>query len=169
VLDLSGNVLWWKVTIKGDQVECRKDGGIHSQTGERGGKWKDLGRPSEPLLGVGSSPKGIHTFAPFKVLDASHPLFRGAKVRNGDLIGQAGLNDGGGSGWETDKAGPLTPPDAALLARGTNPGGGGADIVAFATPGGGAVLAAGSISFGGSLVEDPALQTLVRNFLDAHR
>jgi hypothetical protein len=167
VLNISGNVLWWKVTVRGDRIECRKDGGLHTQTGERGGKWRDLGRPSEPLLGVGSNPKGIHTFAPLQVLDAGHWLFRGTGLGNGDRIGVQGLNEGGASGWETDKVGPLSPASAALLARGLNPDQGGADVVYFETGAGGAVLSAGSISFPGSLVVDPNLQILVRHFLDA--
>ena len=34
------------------------------------------------------------------------------------------------------------------------------------TPAGGFVFAAGSLTFGGSLVEDPQLQAIVRNILD---
>jgi hypothetical protein len=55
------------------------------------------------------------------------------------------------------------------LAHGLNPGQGGADIVFFETPQGGAVLSTGSISFCGSLVVDPALETMVLHFLDAYR
>jgi hypothetical protein len=98
VLNLSGNVLWWKVTLKGDQLECRKDRGLHAQTGERGGKWQDLGRPAQPVLGVGSDPRGIHTFAPYQVLEPSHWLFQGAGLQRGDRIGAQGLNEGGASG-----------------------------------------------------------------------
>ena len=169
VLNISGNVLWWKVTLRDDQVECQKFGGIHAQTGEQGGQWQHLGRPSDPLLGVRSSPKGIHTFAPLRVLDASHWLFRGTGLENGDLLGAIGLNEGGASGWETDKLGPLAPPGTVLLARGLNPQQGGADVVYFETPAGGAVLSAGSISFPGSLVLDDNLQVIVKHFLDTWR
>jgi hypothetical protein len=167
VLNISGNAIYWKVTLRGDQVECRKFGGIHVQTGEKGGRWKHLGRPSEPLLGVGSDARGIHTFAPFRVMDGSHWLFQGTGLRDGDFVGAQGLNEGGGSGWETDKLGPGAPASAVLLARGLNPGHGGADVVYFETPQGGAVLSAGSISFPGSLVVDANLQILVGHFLDA--
>jgi hypothetical protein len=168
VLNLSGNVVWWKVTLRGDQLECRKDRGVHTQTGERGGKWKDLGRPSGPILGVRSDPRGIHTFAPFRVLRPDHWLFRGAGLEEGDRIGVDGLNEGGASGGEEDKVDAQTPATAVHLAHGLNPGNGGADIVFFETPQGGGVLSAGSISFCGSLVVDPALQTLVLNFLKAY-
>ena len=53
-------------------------------------------------------------------------------------------------------------------AHGLNPGNDGADIVFFETPQVGGVLSAGSISFCGSLVVDPALRTLVLNFLKAY-
>jgi hypothetical protein len=169
VLNLSGNVIWWKVTLRGNQLECRKDRGIHAQTGERGGKWKDLGRPSGPILGVQSDPRGIHTYAPFQVRAADHWLFRGTGVRPGDRIGASGLNEGGASGGEEDKVDALTPPGAVRLAHGLNPGQGGADLVYFRTPWGGEVLSAGSISFCGSLVVDPVLDRLVMNFLGRYR
>lgn len=165
VLNLSGNAIWWKVTLRGSQLECRKDRGVHTQTGERGGQWRELGRPSQPLLGVGSDPRGLHTYAPFQVLAAEHWLFTGTGVANGDRIGVRGRNHGGASGGETDKVGPLTPAGAVHLAHGLNPGGGGGDMVYFRTPWGGEVLSAGSISFCGSLVEDPVLDRVVMNFL----
>ena len=70
---------------------------------------------------------------------------------------------------ETDKLGPLAPPSTVLLARGLNPGHGGADVVYFETPAGGAVLSAGSITFAGRLVVDPHLQSLVNHFLERWR
>ena len=79
------------------------------------------------------------------------------RAASGDLISAWGLNEGGASGGEEDKAGPLTPVGAARLAHGLNPGDGGADLFYFRTPWGGEVLSAGSISFCGSLVKDPVL------------
>jgi hypothetical protein len=166
VLNLAGNVMWWKVTLRGVQLECRKDRGRHRQTGERGGQWRELGRSSQPLLGVASDPRGIHTYAPYQVLAPDHWLFRGTGVAADQRIGVQGLNEGGASGGEEDKVGPLTPPGAAHLAHGLNPGDGGADLVYFKTPWGGEVLSAGSISFCGSLVVDPVLDRVVMNFLD---
>ena len=52
-----------------------------------------------------------------------------------------------------------------MLARGTNPGYG-ADMTCYETPAGGTIFSAGSISFGGSLAQDPTLQTIVKNVLD---
>ena len=90
-----------------------------------------------PIGHTGYAEKHIHTYAPFQVLEPSHWLFRGAGVAEGDLIGTQGLNEGGASGGEEDKVGPLTPPGAVRLAHGLNPGQGGADIVFFETPRGG--------------------------------
>jgi hypothetical protein len=118
---------------------------------------------------VGSDPRGIHTFAPFQVLEPGHRLFRGTGAAYGQRIGADGLNEGGASGGEEDKVGPLTPAGAALLAHGLNPGGGGADRVHFRTPWGGEVLSAGSISFCGSLVVDPVLDRMVMDFLEPYR
>jgi hypothetical protein len=56
------------------------------------------------------------------------------------------------------------PANLQLLARGTNPGYG-ADMTSYETASGGFVFSAGSISFGGSLAQDPQLQTIVRNIL----
>ncbi len=165
VLNLSGNVLWWKVTLRGDQLECRKDRGLHAQTGERGGLWKELGVPSRPLLGVQSDPRGLHTYAPFRVLAPGHWLLARRGLTRGALLAAHGENRGGGSGGETDKAGPGTPPGAVLLAHGLNPGDGGGDIVFFETPAGGAVLSAGSISVAGCLETDATLADMVDRFL----
>ena len=89
----------------------------------------------------------------------------------GDLLGESGLNansgsTGGASGWETDKMTSDSPPGLVRLAVGTNPGGGGADLVVYDHPGGGGVFSAGSITFVGSLRVDPTLGRLVRNVLD---
>jgi len=57
------------------------------------------------------------------------------------------------------------PIGTVVLARGTNPGYG-ADMTCYETPAGGIIFSAGSISFGGSLAQDPTLQTIVKNVLD---
>lgn len=122
---------------------------------------------------------------PFDVLLPEHPLFAGTGVVAGDGIGAMGLNTSGGayngaaSAWEVDTStgdpsrplgcesgdypvidSPL-PAGLQVLAR-ANPGG---EITFYQHPGGGSVFAAGSITFGGSLVIDPQLQQLLRNVL----
>jgi N,N-dimethylformamidase beta subunit-like, C-terminal/Tachylectin len=146
----------------------------------------DPPRPERDILGVGTYMGLWMTFAPYEVLSAAHPLFSGTGLANGDLIGQAGLNGGGASGWEIDTSKPgLAPPGVVvsgtsqeddrgtapdgtvLLARGTNSSDYGADMTCWDTPAGGRVFSVGSLSFGGSLVIDSSLQTIVRNVLDA--
>ena len=188
LLYLSGNGVYWKVTYDptGRVMEVRKEGGPHHQTGEPGGLWRSVGRPEHATLGVGYVRPGYMTFAPYMVEDASHWVFKGAGVKNGDLIGREGINGGAASGWETDQADERSPKNLRMLARGLNPedymgsgksaqypdpacrwdGRGGAHITYYDHPGGGGVFAVGSIAFGGSLVGDPALQRVVRNVLD---
>ena len=169
LLDFSGNSIWWKITVQNGRMEVRKDGGFHIMTGEKGGQWASLGRPAAAVIGVEYDPRGYDTYAPFKVVDASHWLFAGTGLRNNDLIGKSGLNKGGASGWEMDKTNQYTPSNAVVLAKGTNPGNGGAQMVFFTAPGNGGVLSAGSITFCGSLVVDTSLQKIVKNFLVLQR
>lgn len=112
---------------------------------------------------------------------ADHPFFAGTGLNNGDEIGLLGLNNAA-SGWEMDTSEPGSAPDGVivsatgsddrgsapaniqLLARGTNPGYG-ADMTYYETAGGGFVFAIGSISAGGSLVQDDHLQTIIKNVI----
>ncbi|MEZ4387017.1 MAG: DUF6605 domain-containing protein [Candidatus Krumholzibacteriia bacterium] len=140
-------------------------------------------RPERAVLGVAYRYDNYFTFAPLGVLQADHHLFAGTGVVDGQAIGAGGINGGGASGWEMDTSIAGLAPDGVivsgggaddrgippanleLLARGLNAGGYGADMTYYQTPAGGFVFCAGSISFGGSLVEDPILQQVVRNAL----
>ncbi len=141
-------------------------------------------RPERAILGVAYRTEGFKTYAPFQVLLSAHRFFQGTGLVDGSLIGASGLNAGGASGWEMDTSIPGLAPDGVivsatgaddrgsppanieLLARGTNSGGYGADMTYYSTASGGGVFAAGSLTFGGSLVIDPVLQRIVRNVLD---
>ncbi len=145
-------------------------------------------RPERSLLGVAYRYDNYMTFAPFRVVDAGHRFFAGTGLTNGALIGGAGLNGGGASGWEMDTsiagtAAPggvvgaqsaaddrgAPPANLQLLARGTNVDGGhayGADMTYYDAANGGWVFSAGSISFCGSLVQDAHLQAVMRNILN---
>ncbi len=187
VLYLGGNGLFEQVVLSPDGT---------TQTLFPGGQypWRDPSyfrniiphRPERNILGVAYRYDNYATWAPFQVLQASHHLFAGTGLSNGDLIGSSGINGGGASGWEMDTSIPGNQPDSVivscygaddrgtppgniqLLARGTNTGSDGtfgADMTYYTTPAGGFVFTAGSISFGGSLVIDSALQQIVRNAL----
>jgi hypothetical protein len=127
-------------------------------------------------------------FADVRVTDPVSGVLR--QVVNGDLVGASGLNLGFGNGkasaWEVDTRDGLgattVPVDCAtedavippsplpdglvVLASGeADDKGPGAEMVFYEHPGGGIVFSVGSLTFGGSLVVDPALQQLVRNVL----
>lgn len=188
VLYMGGNGLYERVVFSPDgktveffpenycgSLSCRKESFFRNL---------DPPRPERAVLGVAYRSDGFQTFAPFEVLLSAHRFFDGTGLHDGDLIGATGLNGGGASGWEMDTSIPGTAPDGVLvdcygtsdrgsppanielLARGTNTGGYGADMTYYRAPGGGGMFAAGSLSFGGSLVVDATLQRIVRNVLD---
>lgn len=185
LLYLAGNGLFEKVdfTDAGDALIFTD--GDHTATREKY-LFRNLEppRPERALLGVAYKADGYRTFGPFRVLMPAHRFFAGTNLAEGDLVGETGVNGGGASGWELDTsiagnaalgvvvkaAGAddrgVPPANLQLLARGANAGGSGADMTYYDTSAGGFVFAAGSISFGGSLVQDPQLQAIVRNVLD---
>lgn len=152
--------------------------------------FRQLGRPERSLIGVATERCGVPG-TPFVVQDADHFLFAGTGVSNGDTFGDFGLNDGFGNGkanaWEVDTSNgsgamstdppgcamnprivpPSTLPDGLTVIAVGEPdaGGVGGDITYYDHPGGGFVFAAGSLTFGGSLVVDPVLTGLMRNVM----
>ncbi|MBI5102985.1 MAG: hypothetical protein HZB33_14300 [Nitrospirae bacterium] len=160
VISLSGDTLYKEVEYL-DEGCIVLDGALF--------RYQNL--PEEAVLGVAHDARGFATWAPYKVVRPDHWVFRNTGLKEGDLFGQKGLNvapDGkaGASAWETDKIYPATPPQAILLAKGINPGDGGADMVLYDVPGGGRVFSVGSISYGGSLLVDEAVSRITRNVVD---
>jgi len=124
------------------------------------------------LLGVVFDPRGIMTGAPYRVVDDAHWIFAATGLRNGDSFGEKSLHmrcPGGASGHETDKISASSPKNVRLLARGLNPDEGGAHMVHFETPGGGAVFSAGSICYPSALPVDDGVSrvtaAVLRRFL----
>jgi N,N-dimethylformamidase len=121
------------------------------------------------LLGVVLTHTGIMTAAPYRVRDADHWVFTGTGLKDGDLFGAASQHErvpGGASGHETDKMSAASPPNTALLAKGTNPDEGGAEMVYYDVPqGGGAVFSVGSITYPSSLLMDPHISRITLNVL----
>jgi hypothetical protein len=121
------------------------------------------------LLGVVCTSSGIMTAAPYRVTDASHWIFGGTGLRNGDLFGKNSLHEripGGASGHETDKRSASSPANTLLLAKGINADGGGAEIVYHEQGKGGAVFSAGSITWVPALLVDAHVSRITRNVLD---
>ncbi len=122
------------------------------------------------LLGVVCTETGIMTAAPFKTLNASHWVFEGTGLRNGDLFGTESLHErvhGGASGHETDKMSRYSPPGTVLLAKGTNPDNGGAEMVHYDVErSGGAVFSVGSITYVSCLLVDAHISRITKNVIE---
>ena len=151
----------------------------HSFTGEYGGLWRRQGRPPQMMAGTGFSAQGFDISSYYKRKpDSFDPratfIFEG--IGKDEVIGDFGLIGGGAAGLELDRADRLlgTPPDALVLASSEGhtdiylvvceellinyPSTTGsqsdlvrADLVFYEMPGGGAVFAASSIAWAGSL------------------
>jgi hypothetical protein len=120
------------------------------------------------LLGVAFTEAGIMTAAPYRVVDDSHWVFAGTGLHSGDLFGQRSQHQrvpGGASGHETDKITTSSPANTRLLAKGENPGNGGADMVIHEPGGGGAVFSVGSICWTSALCVDQAVSQITANVL----
>ncbi len=120
------------------------------------------------LLGVVFTDPGAMTVAPYEVLEPDHWIFAGTGLRRGERFGLKTLHErygDGASGHETDKVSPNSPRGLRPLARGLNPDNGGAHIVCFETPSGGAVFSVGSITFPTALLCDEPCSRITANVL----
>ena len=120
------------------------------------------------LLGVIFDPRGIMTAAPYRVVDSKHWVFSGTGLRVGDSFGEKSLHmrvPGGASGHETDKISKSSPKNVHLLAKGMNADEGGAEMVIFDAPSGGAVFSVGSICWPSCLPVDENVSKITANVL----
>ncbi len=169
---LGGNGLNCEVELPGDgTMTCHNTAIRGLWPADMGGAESRFARRHESeahLLGVVFDPRGIMTAAPYRVVDAAHWAFTGSGLRTGDCFGERSLHrrcPGGASGHETDKISPNSPSNVRLLAKGLNADDGGAEMVAFETPGGGAVFSTGSICYVSSLLVDEPLSRVTANVL----
>ena len=161
-------------------------------TGERGGIWRNRGRPPQKLMGVGFTSEGMDESRPYRTLpDSRDPAV--AWVMDGvagEVFGETGLGLGGGAGLEIDRYDLQwgTPPNTWLLAASEGhsdhyphvgeeimfnyPGLGGtqdfqvrADVTLFGTTNGGAVFATGSIAWGQALPINTEIAQITLNVL----
>jgi N,N-dimethylformamidase len=124
--------------------------------------------PAE-LLGVVFTEAGCATSAPYRAVDASHWIFTGTGLKDGDVFGTRSLHErcpGGASGHETDKRTASSPAGAVVLARGMNVNDGGAEVVYHETPSGGAVFSVGSITWPACVLVDEPCSRITRNVLE---
>jgi hypothetical protein len=118
------------------------------------------------LLGVVCTDTGIMTAAPYRCLEPNHWAFAGTGLQAGDVFGERSLQErvsGGASGHETDKMSPHSPSGTVRLAKGLNCDDGGAEIVHYETPSGGAVFSVGSITYVPCLLVDDAISRITSN------
>jgi N,N-dimethylformamidase len=158
---------------------CEPGEAYQAFDGRYGGLWRRNGRPPQQLVGIGFSAQGGFSAGWFRRTDASKEpavawIFEGM---DGDVFGDYGLSAGGAAGFELDRIDPSlgTPPEAIVVAQSEGiPDGFGPAIEELATMklahsreplsaflradmtyiplrGGGAVFAAGAITFAGSL------------------
>lgn len=120
------------------------------------------------LLGVQTTFSGYETGAPYRVLEPNHWAFAGLDLQHGDLVGTTSVDcraTGGASGHETDKHTPDTPASAVLLAKGTNPDDGGAEMTHLTIGSAGEVFSVGSISYTCSIAVDRQISRITANVL----
>ena len=194
VMSMGGNGFYWVITYSAEKpwiMEVRRgENGVrawqaapgetsHSTTGEKGGIWRNRGRPPQKLFGTGFTSEGYAgSFSYHRMPDGRRPemawMFDG--VTPEEPIGDFGLVGGGAAGQEIDRADVTlgTPPHTYLVASAQNQndsykvvpeeidfmfdGVGGtehpnvrADLTYFEAPGGGAVFATSSIAWSGAL------------------
>lgn len=167
---LGGNGLNCEVTLNSDSTVMRclsHDDSKNPATGHE--SRMDRSFESEAtLLGVAFTDPGVMTAAPYRVLDASHWVFAGTGLKNGDSFGEKSLHErvpGGASGHETDKVTSKSPANIKVLAKGVNPDNGGAEMVCFEA-GNGATFSVGSITWVSSLFPDEHVSRITRNVLE---
>ncbi len=187
VYDRGGNFMYLGGNGLNCEVEFLDDATLHFRNflGEDRGKTGMLGYTDEEgnvydsrmhrsyeaeatLTGLTTTETGIMTGAPYRAIAASHWVFEGTGLSDGDIFGRESLHvrcHGGASGHETDKMSPNSPPNTVLLAKGLNPDDGGAEIVTFDTPSGGSVFSVGSITWPASVLVDPAISQITNNVL----
>ncbi|MBI1323550.1 carboxypeptidase regulatory-like domain-containing protein [bacterium] len=167
---LGGNGLNCEVDLTDESTMIVKNGDDREMK-RRGleSRFHFTGVSEAALLGVAYDDRGIMTSAPFEVIEAGHWALEGTGLKTGESFGSESLHrrcPGGASGHETDKRTASTPPGTVVIARGLNPGDGGAQIVTFETPSGGAVFSAGSITWPSSILVSEPVSRITANVLN---
>jgi len=209
VMYLGANGYYWVVAFRDDSpwcMEIRKlDSGSRAwqaapgeyymaTTGEKGGIWRNRGRPPQKIMGVGFTSEGMDESKPYRKLpDAVAPpvawVMRGVQ---GEVFGETGLGLDGAAGLELDRYDRAwgTPPHTWLLAASEGqhsdhyphvseeimfnyPGLAGTqdfqirgDVTLFTTMGDGAVFSTGSIAWGQALPVNADIARITRNVLE---
>ena len=176
IIYLAGNGIYWKCTWDGNQMEVRKDRKFHLD-GTKGGQFKEL-EFSQMLNGYQiikiyyskMYSMALNPPVPYKLANPPSCLVQGLTSDNGLVNNQIGFKNlnsfvliSGTSGWEVDKVTSLT--DIKYIV-GSSPDGLGNIVWVDKTNTAGAVFAAGSIIYTGSLAVDPGISRLTLNVIN---
>ncbi len=178
---LGGNAIFDAVTFSpGETTVMTVHGGVHNTGNVRTRLFRNppISRPEGTVLGVQYDEQQPQPYVEYEVqpTGALHRFFRntglaastGFGARGWNIpVGATDLTAGGASGWEVDTLSAASPSEHELLAIGRNaPAFPGANMVYYEHAAGGFVFSAGSMTFGGSLVVDDKIQTIVANAID---
>ena len=155
-------------------------GGVHNSGNARTRLFRNppISRPEGTVLGVQYDEQQPQPYVEYEVQStgALHRFFRNTGLAASTAFGARGWNipvgatdltAGGASGWEVDTLSAASPSEHELLAIGRNaPAFPGANMVYYEHAAGGFVFSARSMTFGGSLVVDDNIQTIVANAID---
>jgi N,N-dimethylformamidase beta subunit-like protein len=164
---LGGNGLNCEVTIDGDVMRCLTFDDTNAPDAKHESRMHRTYAPEARLVGVAFTDPGAMTAAPYSVLDPTHWAFEGTGLKSGEIFGEKSQHErvpGGASGHETDKVTVSSPKILQILARGENPGNGGAEMVCFGL-GKGTVFSTGSITWVTSLFPDKNVSRITANVL----
>ena len=166
---LGGNGLNCEVEILENNTMKVKNGDARKmEKGKKESRFHLYNESEANLLGIVFSNEGIMTAAPYEVVNSNHWIFSGTGLKKGDLFGEESLHEripGGASGHETDKTSSSSPENVEIVARGTNPDGGGAEMVYYNTPSGGEVFSVGSITYPASILIDDKISQITGNVI----
>lgn len=166
LLCIGANQVYWRIAWTDNLTyECHKDATLFGSNKLIGGYWSGLLNSEAALLG--SSYCGMVEAAPYQVTNATHFLFKGCALKNGDLFGEKGIDGLPICGDETDRMNKLSPKNTVMLAKGTNKDNLGGEIV-YIPRGEFATLNTSAITSGSGLGTDKVFTTLIRNFMDTH-
>ena len=164
---LGGNGLNCEVMIDEDRMTCLTFDDTKASEAIHESRMHRTYGPEARLLGVAFTDPGAMPAAPYAVVDGSHWAFDGTGLADGDSFGHESQHErvpGGASGRETDKITPSSPKQVHVIARGKNPGDGGADLV-YMDLHRGAVFSAGSITWVTCLFSDEKVSRITSNVL----
>jgi hypothetical protein len=167
---LGGNGLNCEVTLADGTMRCISYDDSNDPASGNESRMHRTYKSEAALLGVVFSEVGMMTAAPYAVIEPEHWAFSGTGLKKGELFGERSLHErvpGGASGHETDKLSASSPQGVEHLAKGMNPGGGGADMVCFDL-GKGKVFSVGSITWVSCLFPDEHVSRITRNVIERY-